>query len=260
MNDNYSIARDLITNGYAVFQMPALRLHINDVFQMFKQLFGEDDAFKEKWKFFFPELSKKPDHGLIPPKGDGFDAKWFLHFRKGLPSMLLDRLNQSEYERYESMLEQIAAVKDLLHAKTTFILKEVDATLKTTLAQQVATTNEELHVIRLLNYLYQAGTAASENTHMAQGHIDQSAITLQWYQSHPGLVLVDYHGNKVPYNYEPGKVICFWGDKVERATDEKLKAVKHWVDARAQEDRQAGIYFVHTAHPSVERDNKHGTV
>jgi isopenicillin N synthase-like dioxygenase len=87
---------------------------------------------------------------------------------------------------------------------------------------------------------------------MASLHTDQSLLTTQWFESHPGLVVTDYHGNKIEYNYKPGKVIVFWGKKALVATKNTLRPLDHYVDSRAQENRNSGIYFVHTQHESVE--------
>jgi isopenicillin N synthase-like dioxygenase len=65
-------------------------------------------------------------------------------------------------------------------------------------------------------------------------------------------VVTDYDGNKIEYDYTPGKAIVFFGKKAPVATNNRLQAVEHYVDSRAQENRNSGIYFVHTQHESVE--------
>lgn len=248
------IATHLIMHGYVIFDMPALRLHIQDVLNSFKQLLAESPEYKEQWKFFLPELTKKPDHGLIPPKGEGFDLKWFFHFRKGFQSMLLSRLTYDEYKRYETFFEQLEVIQALLHLQALPILRAIDEQLTIKLTEQVLETNEETHVVRLLEYIYQSNKPDTDP--MASLHTDQSFLTMQWYQSHPGLILRDYHDNLVEYQYEPGKVLCFFGKKSEPASEGKLIPVEHWVDSRAHENRYAGIYFIHTPHPSIEMDKK----
>jgi hypothetical protein len=226
-NDYTSIAQNLINNGYAFFRMPVLTMHTEDIFASFKRLLNESPEFKELWKFYFPEQTKKPDHGLIPPKGDGFDNKWFFHFRHGFQSMLLDRLSVDEYQRYESMFEQIEVVQSLLHENVKCILEAVDAKLHTTLAQQVSVTDKSRHVVRLLQYIH--SPEPSEKKYMANTHTDQSLITAQWFQSHQGLVLEGYHKKHITYTYEPGMVLCFFGKKIEPASQGLLQPVVHRV-------------------------------
>lgn len=83
-DESLRIANHLVTYGYAVFTLPELTAYIELIFSDFKQLLTEPEEVKEQWKFFVPELTRKPDRGLIPPKGEGFDLKWFFPLQKKL--------------------------------------------------------------------------------------------------------------------------------------------------------------------------------
>ncbi len=170
--------------------------------------------------------------------------------------MLRNRVADEEFARHVSFFTHIEVVQALLHAKTVGILQAIDETIEhaPSVFLQFTQTPEDRHVIRLLEYIYTEG--APETAPMANLHTDQSLFTLQWFQSHPGLVLRDYKGNNISYDYVPGSVICFFGKKILPATNGLLKPVEHWVDSRAHENRYSGIYFTHTPHPSIEMDRK----
>ena len=109
-----------------------------------------------------------------------------------------------------------------------------------------------LHKIRLLKYLYEVDGVKNEI--LAQDHYDQSAITFQWKQSHPGLYLGKRGENPIPITGGCYDVTVFLGRKLAEATDGLLYKMPHYVDSPADlnEDRYAGICFIHTSHKIVE--------
>lgn len=248
--------RNLITKGYGIFQAPVkISDYIQPIFNDFKQLIAESAEFKKQWEFHVPvngKLSKKPDRGLVHPKGDGYDIKWTFMYDDTLKELLYNRFSPGEITEYLNFLDNLSQTTMWLKHMSHKILREVDTQLPGyDLYKQVSSPGAlNMHVVRLLEYLYQAGAPAVNP--MASLHTDQSCFTMQWFESHRGLVLIDYKGNKIEYNYEPGKVIAFWGKKAPQATNDFLKPVEHYVDSRAEADRNSGIYFVHTEHDSVE--------
>lgn len=245
---------DLITNGYGIFAAPAkVTDYIAPIFRDLKKLIAEDDDFKKKWEIHVAingQLPKKPDRGLVHPKGDGFDKKWTFMYCDELKTWLYQRFALDEIKDYFEFLGNLSQTMLFLEHQSYQILREVDRQLPGFDLYKQAYDARSMHVIRLLEYLYQAG--APQANPMASLHTDQSLLTTQWYESHPGLVVTDYDGNKIEYDYTPGKAIVFFGKKAPVATNNRLQAVEHYVDSRAQENRNSGIYFVHTQHESVE--------
>ncbi len=259
MQDISSIVKHLLKYGFVIFNCPLVATHADDIFTDFETLLSQDEEFKERWKFFFPELTKKPDHGLIPPKGIGHDQKWFLMVRKTLKSMLLDenntkRLREEEFSPYVDFFKQLDLVHSHLLLQARSIGKEIDTQfpgfgVEEQLYDQKVEGN---HVIRLVQYMYQQDAPTSNP--MASLHTDQCFLTMQWYQSDPGLIIKDYTNRTHAYDYQPGRVICFFGKKVLPVFNNAFKPVEHWVDSRAKRNRNSGIFFIHTAHPNIEMD------
>jgi hypothetical protein len=210
-------------------------------------------SLRKSGKFTLNTFPKKPDHGLIPPKGEGYDQKWIFHSRADLRDMLTNgRLNYMEYGPYDGLIANLEFVQEKLLGYAGLIFEEIDKQIPGhhLLNQITDSATKNMHVMRLVEYIYQADAPVTNC--MASAHTDQACFTAQWFESHSGLVLRDYNGNLVEYQYAPGKVIFFFGKKIEPATNGLLKPVEHWVDSRAKENRNAAIFFIHTPHKSVE--------
>lgn len=247
-----TLTESLVNNGYAIFDLPFILHRPASIMNGFKQLLAEDEQVKEKWKFFLPEVTKKPDHGLIPPKGAQYDQKWFLMYRQSLPEMLKERFSNEYLIKYLVFFLELQMVQEYLLNCAYEIAQAIDQKMPgyAVFDQLKNPSLNETHVTRLVEYIYKPDTPISEP--MASLHTDQSFLTMQWFQSHPGLILRDYHGNEIKYEYSQGRVIIFFGKKAIPVFSSLLKPVEHWVDSRALENRYSGILFIHTAHPSIE--------
>lgn len=252
-----AIARSLIVNGYAIFDIDLIDHRPKSIVEGFKKLLEQNQEIRKKWEFFLPEFSKKPDHGLVPPKGDDHDEKWVLMVRASLRNMLMERFTKEEREKYELFLDVFLCETEMVHYLLIDHLMSIAASLdelmpgyaiKEKLENQY--TIDHLHCTRIVKYIYNPNAAPSDP--MASLHTDQSLLTMQWYQSHPGLVLRDFNNNEIHYKYKPGRVIVFWGKKAIPVLGGKINPVEHWVDSRAGEDRYAAILFAHTTDPSIE--------
>ena len=259
--DYKHIVAHLLHHGYATFMLPQLSSYIDPIFQDYKKFLSTDIEFRKKWSIHMPS-TKLADHGYVPPKGEGYDPKHTFQWRTQLKHMLFD-LQPGELEARESLLsrEEFARYEDWFA-----YLGDIFKTMKRVMLEMCQEIDRQVpginlynqlrkpeliqnHVIRLLEYVYDPSRKGEA---LASKHTDQGAMTFQWYESDPGLVVIDKEGTDVPYDYEPGKVVAFFGKKIVPATNGLLLPTEHYVNSNAQTNRNSGIFFMHTDHPSIE--------
>lgn len=260
MKKSEDIVEHLIACGWAIFNMD-ISLHVDPILAGFKDLISEKEAYKEKWKFHYPNLSLLADHGLLPPKGHGFDRKWTLMWRRNLEAELLKhRFLHEEIEPYAPMLENLRAVFKKSYSKLLQFAAEFDKQTdkRYWLYQHINKQSlMDVHSLRLPEYLYDP--LAPARRYSAKPHVDLGAITIQMLETDHGLILQGYDGQIVEYKHDPsaGTAIVFLGDKMEQLSDGRYPGVLHAVLAKAKRNRNSLMLFSHTEHPTRERDRNH---
>ena len=259
--DYKHVAKHLLHHGYATFMLPQIIPYIGPIFEEYKRFLATPPEFRKKWTIHLP-VSKKADHGYSPPKGEGFDPKHIFQYRTDLKRMLLELqpgeldvreqlLTLKEFEEYEDWLHNLGEVSRIMRKVMLEIAKELDRQLPgyDLFGQLKRPELIPRNLIRLIEYEYDP---ARKGEPLASLHTDQSAVTGQWYESEDGLVIIDCNGNEIRYDYVLGLVTVFFGKKISSATNGLLLPTKHYVDSIAKTNRNSGIYFMHTDHPSVE--------
>ncbi len=254
-----NIVEHFIAHGWAICSIKEITEHIQPVLTGFKSLITREEAYREKWKFHITELSKKPDHGLLPPKGSGYDQKHMLMYRRNLRGMLNERFAFEEIQPYDEMLYHLGiifniAFKNLLKFAAEFDRQLPGYSLHTELNKR---SLMDTHVLRVPEYIFDA--TAPDRIFSAQPHLDLSAVTMQLFQTDGGLIVQDYLEEVVEYSYDPTEATVFLmaGDKLEQLTLGRMRALPHGVLAKAKRNRNSGMFFAHTGHPTRERDGQH---
>lgn len=261
MKNVQSLADHFLNERYVSFTEPSIIPLIEPVFKGFKKLVAMPEEYKRPWQIHHPELSKKPDHGLIFPKGGDFDEKWMFMYRIDMiEDLLRNKVSIGALSDYVLWFDTLSSVYSRLLLIIKEFISEVDTQMPGyNLYEQVnAPEVSRMHVMRLLEYLYKQ--SAERGKPLADGHFDQGFLTAQAYESSPGLILVPnkIEGDKetdwkeISYNYEPGKIILFPGRKFGQATNGQIPGMWHYVKTGPPVDRNALILFSHTPQPSIE--------
>lgn len=236
---------------FSVFQLPLTNAFSPEIFDGFKKLLSEDSEYQKLWTVHMPE-SIKPDHGFIPPKGEGYDKKYFYHHSFDITNLLKER--NVNTESYNNWLLKCDVFLFIFSCFGSQIIDELHRRkhLKDFNLPNLFEKTSLLHKMRLVKYLHQSN--GKKNETLASDHYDQSAITFQWAQSHPGLFLGKRDQNPISYHGNTCDVVVFLGRKLAEATNDVLYKMPHYVDAPdyLDEDRYAGICFIHTSNKIKE--------
>ena len=259
--DYKHVVAHLLEHGYATFMLPSVASYIDPIFEGYKKFLSTDAGFRKKWTIWVPP-TKKADHGYVPPKGEGYDPKHVFQWRTQLKHMLFEvqagekdvrerLLTREEFAPYEDWFEYLGEIFKIMKRTMLEIAKEIDRQRPgfDLFGQLKKPELIQNHVIRLLEYLYDLSRKGEP---LASLHTDQGLLTFQWFESHSGLIVIDKNGTRVRYDYEPGKIIVFFGKKIEPATNGSLLPTEHYVDSDAETNRNSGIFFMHSDHPSIE--------
>lgn len=254
------IVQHLIAYGWVILNMKEITPHVDPILTGFKKFISREESYRNRWTFHLTDLSLKADHGYIPPKGEGYDRKHLLMWRKNLKDMLLEeRLRYEEIETYVPMLDHLDLVFKKSYRVALQIAAEFDKQLPGYSLYQHINKNALMntHSLRLPEYIYDP--LAPERLFSAQPHPDLSLFTIQMLETESGLVLEGYDQQILEYEYVPeeGTAIVFLSDKMEQLTDGLLPSVLHGVLAKAQRNRNSLIAFFHSQHPTRERDGRH---
>jgi hypothetical protein len=255
------IVQNLLMYGWAIFNMRDILPHIDPVLTGFKELISREEEYTEKWKFHYQNLSLKADHGLLPPKGEGFDQKHLLMWRRNLKSELLaSRFSYEEIAPYVPMLDNLGGIFKKSYSTILQIATEFDRQTDSLyrLYQHINKKSlMDVHSLRLPEYLYDP--MAPVRRYSAGTHVDLGILTMQMIETEHGLIIQGYDGKLVEYKYcaEEGTVIVFPGDKMTQLTDGRYLATPHAVLAKALRNRNSLMLFAHTEHPTREMDKRH---
>lgn len=253
-------AEQFLNDHVAIVDFPYIENLINPLLGGFNLLLEKNREELKKWQIHFPEYSKLPDHGLIFPKGEGYDEKWVFMYRTGLLAdyFRLSRISQNDYLDYHMWFNVLHQAHRLLHSLVSELAGELDSYLPgCNLLQQVQDPSvEDMHALRFVKYIY----GNPNETTLAKPHFDLGFITAQGYASHPGLDFIPNYReglpkeewNRISYPQKKGKIALFPGKKFAKATNDVIPAMYHEVTDVCGENREALIFFSHTAVPSEE--------
>ncbi|MFZ2804644.1 MAG: 2OG-Fe(II) oxygenase family protein [Patescibacteria group bacterium] len=207
---------------------------------------------RDQWTFFVPrhgEPNDEPDDGLVR-KGkthtyEKTDNKWFFHYRPSLRGHLAKHNVQTD-----SYGEMLLAAGDYLHRYyENMVLRIADALDLHLPGYRIPDlmrheAGRSVNVLRILAY-DQGCAATNVNNIVARPHTDRDFLTFHIANSRDGLHLGP---EREPYAVQPGKLLAFAGQKLERLTRGHIKAVQHDVqdpDGAAPDGRWSMVFFSH---------------
>lgn len=214
-----------------------------------RDLIALPDYIREQWKFDLQGMGK-PDDGLVRKDGENYevegasgnyDKKWYFHFRRYLPGLLLNR--GVDIAKFEEWL----AVCDVFYAQCerffTNFTQALDRVLPGHYFYELLCEGKGGHVLRLLDYdLFSVGGSPI----IAKPHKDKNFITIHILEGRPGLRFEAESGVcRIPQD----TAWIFPGIRAEALTGGTLKALCHWVeetDFTTDEKRWSVVFFGNT--------------
>ena len=256
------VVEQFLNDRLVIVDFPHITPLIDPLFNGFKTLLKTPVGALILWQIHHSELSKRADHGLIFPKGGEYDEKWMFMYRTGLLAdyFRLQRLTEIDYLEYKLWFNVLHQTHRMLQNVVFEFTEELDAQLPgyNLLEQVNSPLVEDTHPLRLLQYLH--GPASARGVPLAKGHLDLGFITVQAYASHEGLDFIpnyDEHlapdfWKRIPYTPKSGTLALFPGKKFAKATGGRIPAMYHEVGTQCGCNREALIFFSHTAEPNEE--------
>jgi hypothetical protein len=256
------VAEQFLTDRVAIVDFPYIENLVTPLFNGFNSVLrlSRDELFK--WQIHYKGLSKYPDHGIIFPKSETHDQKWMFMYRTHILSDYYrhGRLTQYNLVAYDVWFNLLHQAHRMLFSVVAELAEELDSQLPgyNLFTQVNDPLVEDVHPLRLVQYLHDESVARGKP--LANGHYDLGFITAQAYASHQGLDFIPNYREGLPvsewkrisYPQKRGKVALFPGKKFAKATNDVIPAMYHEVTGVCGENREALIFFSHTAVPSEE--------
>ncbi len=246
LNNFEKSVNDLIRNGYGIFDTNLTKIDFQRCMNPMKILTGLNPGLK----YCTDPENIEPDRGLFyRNKEEGKDNKWCFHYRESLATELRKKLGEGEWSNeLICYLNNSRFVFEKILNLSIEIVKAVDKKIPRFGLYNLYTDPRSRSMNLLRNVQYDA---PEEDLNVAGEHFDRSLITLCGYENHPGLY-IEENGKKIPYLYQEGKVLVFWGRKAASLTNGRLKKVKHGVDVFEKDiQRDAIPFFGHTYRPEI---------
>ena len=236
------LAERLVEDG--AIQMP-LRIsnRVTGAIRCFNRFLAEPDEYRNQWDLWETEPDGRDitdigykDKGAKP----GEDAKHIFHWTPDPERLLVAR--GVDFTRHEYFLGYGRNIFTICWREYVDLLRALDHVMPGyDFHERVRHPRaKEGSILRFLRY------KDTTKEVIAKGHTDKNLITFHLADSHPGLRL-GHAGNL--YLTSPDRALVFFGDKMEKITDGKIKALWHYVtDERAPRDkslRWAMIFFGH---------------
>lgn len=174
----------------------------------------------------------------------GKDNKHCWHYYREVEQELTKKIGEGEWpNELVCLVNNSKKLYNALQAKSMEIIKQIDEIMPEFELYDLYMDpkSQALQVMRGVQY-----RKPEKSFTVAGSHFDQSCITLQGYQSHSGLYLIDKQGNRINLEYHEGKVWAFFGKKAPILTAGKLPASEHGVDVFEKDiQRDAVPFFGH---------------
>lgn len=203
----------------------------------------------EQWKFDLQGMGK-PDDGLIRKAGENYgiegvsgkyDKKWYFHFRRYIPGLLLNRgVDIAKFEEWLGVCDVFYAQCERFFTNFT---QALDIVLPGHYFHELLCEGKGGHVLRLLDYDL---SSVGDSPIIAKPHKDKNFITIHVAEGRPGLRFeVESGVCRIPQD----TALIFPGIKAEALTGGTLKALYHWVeetDFTTDEKRWSVVFFGNT--------------
>ena len=241
----------LMNQGFVKIRFKPILEFSNKILGPFHVFVEEDVEYKSQWTFHKPG-SLMPDHGYVPPKGEGYDHKNFFHYSYDLPELLAERGVQVNHFYKKWLADQKAFSDIIINFMADMIVEFAERKQWKSVNLLERFYNAKLmHKMRLLDYFCKVD--GKENKVLAKAHKDQSFLTFHWFQSHGGLML-GKEGKSIPYTCEAGDMLIFFGRKAEESSGGLVKALPHYALAEHGLDtnRKVAVFFGHIDWPLKE--------
>lgn len=188
------------------------------------------------------EMCWDQEAGLVRRSGE--EEKWFFHY---LPHA--EWLPEGS-ARYRAFLQACDALSCAARTLVVKVAESIDARLKHADAHSLSRALAGGRVVtRILDYLPRDGTQPD-----ATAHFDRSAMTVHWYASHTGLVIIDRDGGEhrvaetswTDVAVFPGKKFAaFFRSERDICGLHGVRDTRRFGPGSAQEHRIAIVSFVH---------------
>lgn len=253
--DISELTATLLQKGYAVIKYPLITQYNNNLLQTFKEFQAQPMEFRMKWNTSFPPTDKGRETGFIPWKGmdsnGGFyDNKESFMYRNNIRSLIGNQISTEESMMYYAFIHQFDQLLTQFLALTDLITTQLDIVVPGYNLNQkfMSPEAQNYHSIRLVDYKIDTPMGMQElgARDSASEHYDRDGLTIQCFETDPGLIITGNDGKDFEYASEPDSIAIFPGRKMEHITGGKIKAVKHRVHGKRNRNRYAGIGFMHT--------------
>lgn len=237
-------AKELVERGKVVIPFPTQDI-MPPVIDGWQKFVNEPEEYKIRWNARLKgETGSRPDSGWLNRDGalrdDGVydDKKQIFHFNPLLMPWLTE--HAVAHAPYTQWLYAQSKLYDACRSTVHTYMGALDAILPGySFYDRISKENSEyLHRLRLLAY--------DEESAAGKGHYDIGFLTIHIAESHPGLRTGD---ERTLFVARPGEALLFFGEKAERLTSGRLKALWHEVtDERPAGDtrsRWSAIFFGH---------------
>jgi 2-oxoglutarate-Fe(II)-dependent oxygenase superfamily protein len=232
-------AMDVVHRGHAVIEYP-VSAYIPLVLDAVDRLI--EDPAAPAWGLYVPRAGCEPDDmddGLIRRSKDYlYDNKWFFHYRPSLKSNLIAR--GMDVSAHESLFRFCGMLYDVCRSLAHTFASAFDQALPGyDIAKRHADVSDELDVLRILRYDRNVGGE------IGKPHTDRDGFTFHIAETRPGLRIGD---TRESYAAEKNHILVFPGQKFERVTAGRIRALPHDIvdnPAPDAESRWSVVFFAH---------------
>ncbi len=242
----------LLKNGYGYLTLPSsLDEIVGIAMNQFQPLLQESKEIRDSFSFREKD-AWEDDLGLIRRNGGEDDRKHFFHVKPELKS-IIDKLlslhsqgsqQMPQYKKHEQFLRSSYIVYFTVNMFADQVAYIIDLFCESELQQSIKSYSKSS--LRLLAYEPYCEVQAAE-------HTDKSLFTFQLWADVPGLILYDYNREPIHHTHISGKVLTFFGRKMEKRFDHVRHdqiplAIPHEVSVPSDyknQPRNSAVFFVH---------------
>lgn len=250
------VAQDILDplKGWGVLDLePGLQRAAGNLLPHFTERIVDGLSVEEKklWEFHFPELSQKPDYGLVCREKGGNgdprqDGKNFIHIRPwDVPDRRVPELLQSrdvDISTHVGFFEACNRVTEQVFELAKLLAERIDEKSQLGLLDAILTPKAmNQHVLRILCY-----DPSPHGGLIADPHIDFSCLTFCLYETHPGLWIKDPSNL---WRFNLGRIPVFPGRKMPPFSGGLINGMPHGANIRGGGRRCAVVAFFHVDGP-----------
>lgn len=241
LNEFEKSVNELILYGYAEFSINLRKEDFIRCLNPMKAITSKNPGLK----YCTDPEAEEHDRGIFyRTSKKGKDDKWCYHPYENIENEFQKKFGEGIWDNdLLILLNNSKKIHKEFQTKSGEIVKAIDSLMPEfgLYDLYIEPRSQAIQVARFVAY-----DEAKERFTVAGRHTDQSFITLQGYQSHSGLYLVDQSGNIINLEYHEGKVWVFFGRKAPLLTNGKLNASEHGVDVFEKDiQRDAVPFFGH---------------